>query len=167
MELIDLLPQEDWISLEKEIHSWTGLKAAIYDTEGQRITDYECRANNLCPAIRASASGGSQICNISHQSIQAAAARAGKPVVDECDAGMLKVVVPIMIDGEIVGTCSVCGLLLDNSDVDAFYVAKVTGMTEDEVEALSDGMERLTTAHAEALAMFLSRRVHGIVNASA
>jgi len=37
MKLVDMMPIEKWIALEKEIQSRSGLNAAVYDVNGLRV----------------------------------------------------------------------------------------------------------------------------------
>ena len=39
MKLVDILPIEKWVEIEKEINRQSGLNAAVYDVAGVRITD--------------------------------------------------------------------------------------------------------------------------------
>ena len=57
MNLIDILPIEKWIELEKEINKRSGLNASVFDADGIRITDFKKWANRLCPVVKANESG--------------------------------------------------------------------------------------------------------------
>ena len=39
MKLVDIMPLEKWVEIEKEINRQSGLKAAVFDVEGVRITE--------------------------------------------------------------------------------------------------------------------------------
>lgn len=137
MKLDEIMPIDEWIELEKEIHRRSGLNAAVYDLNGLRITDHKGFANNLCPALRATGKGLKFICAVAHQNIAAQAAAAEKTVVAECDAGLMKFVVPIIVENEFLGTAGGCGLLRDREKVDTFLVHQTTDMNEDEVRRLA------------------------------
>jgi ferredoxin len=81
----------------------SGLNAAVYNVDGVRITDFKKWANELCPALRATAKGQEYICAVAHQNIAARAIKTGKTVVDECDAGLMKFAVPIFVADEFLG----------------------------------------------------------------
>jgi hypothetical protein len=53
MELLDILPIEKWIELEKEINEGSGLNASVFDAGGIQITDFKKWANRLCPFVKA------------------------------------------------------------------------------------------------------------------
>ena len=124
MELTDLAPLERWMALEKDIHQKSGLDTNVFDTRGYRISELKNWANRLCPEIKATDKGQSFICAPAHMNIAALARRCQQPVIEECDAGMLKLVVPIIVNDEYVGAVGACGFLLDDGEVDSFLVKK-------------------------------------------
>ena len=46
MKLVDMMPIEDWIAIEKEIQSRSGLNAAVYDVRKIRNRNFEIRNNS-------------------------------------------------------------------------------------------------------------------------
>lgn len=137
MELTDLLPLEKWVELEKEIHARSGLESNVFNTDGIRITDNKVWVNRLCPAIKATDKGQAFICAVAHMNLAHQAKEEGKPVIEACDAGLMKIVVPIIMDGEFIGAVGACGLLPADGEVDAFLVNKITEIEEDTVEAFA------------------------------
>lgn len=165
MNLTDLAPMERWIALEKEINARTGLDANVFNPKGYRISEVKNWANRLCPAIKATDKGQSFICAPAHMNIAAMAMKQRQAVIEECDAGMIKMVVPIFYESEFVGAVGACGLLLDDGEVDSFLVNKMTDIDEETVESLSEGISSVTTAKAEALSRFISEQVEEILSA--
>jgi len=151
MKPTDILPLEQWVELEKEIHNRHGLNAAVLDKDGMRITDYKNWANRLCPVVKSNEKGQSFICAVANQNMMAQAMETRKPVTEECDAGLLKLVVPIFVGDEFLGIAEGCGLLLDDSEVDSFLVSKTTGIDEKEIQGLSDDISKITADKAESL----------------
>lgn len=167
MQMTDILSKEAWQALEQEIHDRFGLNARVYDDKGFTFTGHLTWCNRICPAIKAKPSGVSAICSVAHMAMAAEAKASGEPVVGECDAGLLKVCVPVMKDGALVGVVGGCGRLLDEGEVDTFMVEKSAGIPEDEVLELSSGLTVMTTAEAEALAEELKGRVAAALAAKA
>jgi len=163
MKLTDLAPLEKWIAFEKDIHKKSGLDANVFDTKGYRISEFKNWANQLCPEIKATDKGQSFICAPAHMNIATLAMRSKKPVIEECDAGMLKLVVPIMLNDEYVGAVGACGFLLDEGEVDSFLVNKMTDINEDRVESLAEGIDSITTEKAEILAQYIEDQIAEIV----
>jgi ligand-binding sensor protein len=163
MQLTDLAPLERWIELEKHIHLKSGMDVNVFDTKGYRISEFKKWANQLCPAIKATDKGQSFICAPAHMNIATLAIRSQKPVIEECDAGMLKLVVPIFANQEFVGAVGACGFLLDGGKVDRFLVNKMTDISESKIESLSTDIANITTAKAEALGQYILNQINEII----
>ena len=165
MVLTDIQPLEKWVELEKKIYEKSRLMPAVYNTKGIRITDYKQWANRICPAIKSIPKGQTFICAVAHENMAAMAQKSRQPVVEECDAGMVKVVVPIFVNDEFVGAAGGCGLLTDDGEFDTFLVNKTTDMAEDEMAALTDDLGSLSMNAARELAEFVEGEIRRIVEA--
>ena len=163
MKLEDVAPLEKWIDFEVEIHQLTGLDVNVFNAAGYRITEFKNWANNLCPEIKATDKGQSFICAPAHMNIAAAAMRSKEPAIEECDAGLIKMVVPIFVKEEFVGAVGACGFLLDDGEVDSFLVYKMTDIEEEKVENLSRGIPAITTAKAQSLSQYITARINEII----
>ncbi len=165
MQLTDLQPLEKWVQLEQAIHARSGLDASVFNTEGIRITDHKKWANRLCPVIKANPKGQTFICSTAHQNVAAQAEKTKKPVIEECDAGMVKIVVPIFVENQFIGAVGGCGLLLDESgEVETFFIGKTIDMEDRELEDLANGMGKISTQAAEALCAFITEYIDGLVS---
>ncbi len=164
MNLTDVAPLQRWVELEKDIHHKSGLDVNVFNTVGYRISKFKKWANRLCPEIKATDKGQSFICAPAHMNIATLAMRSKRPVIEECDAGMIKLVVPIFVRDEFVGAVGACGFLLDDGEVDSFLVNKMTDINEDTVEHLSDGISSISTANAEALGQYITQQVEKLIN---
>lgn len=165
MELLDLCSLETWKSLEDEIRDRTGLNAAVFNIEGIRIIPTPEWPNRLCPEIKADPKGQSFICATAHMNIAMMAKNSREPVIEECDAGLVKLVVPIYVEDEFVGAVSGCGLLLDDGEVDTFLVNKITDMDEEYVESLTKGISAISMNEAGEITRFIETKVEQIVKA--
>lgn len=165
MNLTDLLPVEQWIKLEHDIHEQSGLNPTIYDTEGVSITRTTTWPNALCPEIKAIPKGQTFICSSAHQNIAADAQESREPVVDACDAGLIKIVVPIFVGDTFVGAAGGCGLLMDGEEVETFLVSKTLDMDETKIEELAKSVPVLSEEKAWDVARFIKRRIDDIVAA--
>ena len=142
MHLTDILALEQWRSLEKDIYERSGLASNVFNTEGIRITDYKMWVNRLCPAVKADDRGQSFICAVAHMNMSAMAKQSKQPVISECDAGLVKIVVPIFLNDEFIGSVGACGLLPDDSEVDAFIINRTLEIGEDKIKSLSGDIKR-------------------------
>lgn len=163
MQMTDIQPKEAWQALEQEIHQRYGLNARVYDNKGFTFTGHTTWANRICPAIKAKPQGVAAICSVAHTAMAAEARQTGASVVGECDAGLLKICVPVMVDGELIGVVGGCGRLLDAGEVDPYMVEMSAGIPQAEVEDLCTGLSGLSTDEAENIAAELAERVEAIV----
>ena len=164
MNLTDIAPLETWVELEKDIHQKTGLDVNVFDVKGYRISDFKNWANKLCPEIKATDKGQSFICAPAHMNIAMQAMRTRQPAIEECDAGLIKLVVPIFDMSEFVGAVGACGFLLDDGEIDTFLINKMTGIDEEKIERLSEGITAITTAKAESLSKYITGQVEKIIS---
>ena len=164
MKLTDIAPEETWEALEEEINKRSGLDANVFNVEGYRISECKNWANKLCPAIKATDKGQSFICAPAHMNIAAQAMRTRKTVIEECDAGLVKMVVPVFVDDKFVGAIGACGFLLDDGEIDTFLINKMTGIDEETIERLSKGIPFITTVKAESLGLFITGQIAKIIS---
>ncbi len=163
MKLTDIQPIEKWIEFEEQIYAVSGLNPTIYDTEGVSITQTTRWVNDLCPEIKSVSKGQTFICSAAHQNIASEAEASGDAVVDECDAGLLKIVVPIFVKDEFVGAAGGCGLILADGEVESFLVNKTIDMDEDKVENLAEGITVLSEEKANEVAGLIKDKIQQIV----
>ena len=167
MNLTDIAPQERWLELEQEINRRSGLDANVFNVTGYRISECKNWANKLCPEIKATDKGQSFICAPAHMNIAIMAMKTRQTVIEECDAGLVKLVVPIFFAEEFVGAIGACGFLLDDGEVDSFLVNKMTDIDEEKIEKLAAGIPSITTEKAESLGRYITEQVESILSAAA
>ena len=163
MKLIEIAPLKKWVELEQDIYQRSGLDSNVFDTEGYRISDIKNWANRLCPAIKAIDKGQSFICAPAHMNIAMQAMRDRQPVIEACDAGLAKIVVPIFKDETFVGAVGCCGLLLDEEEVEPFLINKITDIEEETIEDLAGGIPGISMADAESLVIYIQQRIDSII----
>ena len=163
MKLTDIAPLNIWLELEQKINERSGLNASVFDVDGVRITDFKRWANKLCPLIKGNEEGQNTICAVAHQNIAAQAKSSRKPVIAECDAGLMKLVVPIFINGEFLGVAGGCGYVLGNGEVDTFMVNKTIGIAEEKLADLSDEIPVMTPEQAQSHTEFIQSEIERIL----
>jgi ligand-binding sensor protein len=164
MKLTDIAPLERWMELENDIQSRSGMDANVFDTRGYRISPQKHWANELCPAIKDTDKGQSFICAPAHMNIAAEAMRSRKTVIEECDAGMIKLVVPIFRGDEFLGAVGACGMRFEDTEIDAFLVNKMTEIDEARVESLAATVPSIAGDQAEELARYIESRLEAILS---
>jgi len=163
MELTDLLSVEEWMNLEKEIHKRYGLDTNVFNTDGIRITPYKSWVNRLCPEIKATDKGQSFICAVANMNLAVMAQNSRQTVVEECDAGIVKIVVPVFVGDTIVGAVGACGKCMDDGEVDAFLINKITGIDEEKIENLAQDIEYISPETIKKLSAFVEEKIQQIV----
>ncbi len=163
MKLTDIAPLEKWLELEQKINERSGLNASVFDVAGVRITEFKRWANKLCPVIKADEKGQNYICAVAHQNIAAQAERTQQPVISECDAGLMKLVVPIFTNGEFIGVAGGCGYVLGNGEVDSFMVNKTIGIAQEKLKDLSADVPVMTMEQAESHTEFIRSEIKQIL----
>lgn len=166
MSMEDLMALGEWKLFEQEINQTTGLNAAVFDAQGTRITDFVAWANTLCPHIKGNPGSAQAICSVAHQEIARQAQLTRLPVVAECDAGMLKICVPIFKGEVFVGIAGGCGRLADRDRLEFYHIAKVTGLSEAQVEELAAGIPTIEEREAQVATDFIAARVMEIMSAA-
>lgn len=165
MKLTDIAPLDKWLELEQKINERTGLNASVFNVDGLRITNFKKWANKLCPLIKADEKGQNYICAVAHQNIAAEAERTHQPVIAECDAGLMKMVVPIFVNSEFLGVAGGCGYILGNGEVDTFMVNKTIGLADEKLKNLSDDIPVMTQEQAQDHTGFIQNEVDQIIKA--
>ena len=163
MKLVDIMPVEKWLGIEKEINKRSGFNAAVYDAQGMRITDFKKWANRLCPSIRDTEKGLQSICSVAHQNVAAQVLKTRETVIDECDAGLMKFAVPIFVDEEFMGVAGGCGKLRGNGQVDTYLVHRTADLDEKFVSELSGDIETIGEDRLESVISYVERKVDEIV----
>jgi ligand-binding sensor protein len=167
MELTDIAATEKWMELEQKINRRSGMNAAVFNREGVRITNFVKWANSLCPVVKADEKGKNYICALAHQNIAAQAEQTHRPVIEECDAGLMKLAVPIFINGQFLGVAGGCGYIMDSGEVDLFMIHKATGIAEDKLAQLSEGIPVMTREQALSHVTFIENEIEEMINGQA
>jgi ligand-binding sensor protein len=94
----------------------------------------------------------------------AQAKKTRQPIIAECDAGLVKIAVPVFKGDEFLGTAGGCGLLPEGGEVESFLIEKTAGLTEAEIADLSKDMGTMTQAQAEEMAAFIEAKVAEFMN---
>lgn len=164
MKLIDILPLGKWVELEKDINGRYGLNAGVFDKDGNKITEYTNWGNRLCPVVKGNEKGRSAICAVANQNMLGQAKQTKKSVSEECDAGLVKFVSPIFVGEEFLGIAGGCGRLLDTGEVDSFLVNKLAGIDQEEVEALSSDIDKISEDELQRVIRYVEERINEVVS---
>lgn len=163
MELTDIAPLSRWETLEQDIYSKFNFQGSVFNPDGIRITGVKNWSNDLCPTIKGSEKGQSYICSVAHMNMNAIARNTKETVVEECDAGFSKVVVPIFWEDEFLGVAGGCGLIAEDGEADTFAVTQIAGLPEEQVETLATDLPTITQADLNRAADFIRDQINLIL----
>ena len=166
MHLTDICPLEKWVQLEQEIHDRFNIDSNVFNIDGIRISEHKAWVNKLCPAIKATDKGQSFICAVAHMNLATMAKNNAKAVVEECDAGLVKIVVPIFLKDTFIGTVGACGLLMPDGEVESFLVNKITEIDEETVDTLAHGINSISNDKIQELIAFIESRLSEVLGHS-
>ena len=167
MLMTDLMTKEQWADFERKLHEERQLNACAYNAEGFTFTGFKNFINPLCAEIKSYPAGIQQICSVAHQHMAKQAQATGRTVVEQCDAGLLKITTPVFVDGEFVGIVGGCGRLAAGEKVETFAVHKATGSALDKVEDLAGKAPSITMSQADDIVEYLEEFVAKLVACSA
>jgi len=159
MELTELLSKEECAQFEKELFDRFKINCTVYDMSGIGVTGKPNWCNRLCPEIKANKNSLAAICAPGNQNFMAQARNSRKPVLGECDAGLIKIAVPIFANGSFLGTAGGCGLLPEGGEVETLMIEKSLGLGDKEITELSRGIGSMSEEQAQEMADFIEKRI--------
>jgi ligand-binding sensor protein len=153
MTPLDLKTKEKWEEILNRFAKDAKMTACLTDDTGKQLI---CAAERfpLCSAVRETPGALMSICSQTNSAMLAVVKKTLKPEVDVCEAGLIRVVVPVVQDGSLVGQVTACGLASKDEELNSFFVAKEVAITEDQVLELAKSTplgseEELTTLCAK------------------
>jgi len=135
MSVYDIKSKEEWQKILDDLCEESGMPTALVDKKSVVLQDSGER-NPLCLKIRSNNESLAFICGQTQQFMVKKAKSTQKPVIDPCEAGMLKLLIPLFLDNEFVGSITVCGSCAPGEEIETFAIAQSTKMNEDEIRPL-------------------------------
>ena len=160
MTLTDLIAEKDLIALQHELRDTFGMNADIMDADGKRLAGSSL-GNDLCRAIREDAKGFGAICAPAGQMF-GQLMRKGEPFAEFCDGGMLRVSVPVVVDGEVVGAVGGCGLVPADDEVDGFAIGMMSDLDKDLIAEKSRTVKAASEARVQEILRFINDRIEAL-----
>ena len=155
MSPLTLRKKEDWLKILKEVTVTTQMATALTDKEGKIIETCGQRCP-LCIKIRENEKSLTYICSQCNRSMLKAAKQGLEPVFDCCDAGLSRMVLPIICDHRVVGQITACGGVIHKDEIDSFYIAKQIGLDEEDIIEMADSTPIVSEDKIRNLAALIS-----------
>lgn len=159
----DPMSRREWYAFGRELNERTGLNACIFGAGGARVTAACNWSSLLCPVILADRRSAQAVCRMPQEVHGALAGRWGRTAVDECRAGLVRILLPVFADDEYRGLVGCCGVLMEGSEVDVDFVAAATGLSPEAVTSLSESIPRISEEQAGAIACDLEVKVASVI----
>jgi ligand-binding sensor protein len=160
---LDLLPQERWAELLRELSEELGMVATLVDSQGKilvHVGDY----TDVCIRVRNRPESLTFVCGQTSQALMKQAEKTGQPVVDLCQIGLCKMIIPLFREKVLLGAVAACSRALAGEDLDPFMVAQELGISEKEAEELLGSAPQI---HEEKLWQAAGRWIDRIRNLAA
>ena len=159
LSVYDLKSRETWQELLEETHSALGMPTALLDS-GNIILQSSGERNELCREIRSRSNAKPVICGQSQQFMAEMARTRQSSVVEICEAGMAKLVVPVFHDQNCLASLTACGCLLPETEIETYLIEKTTGMGEDAIAGMAEKIPAAQEEQLQQLADDLFRRLN-------
>jgi len=154
MTPLDLKPKEEWEAILDRFAQNARMTTCLTDEASAVLF---CRMDRypLCAAIRSNSEALTFICSQTNTAMLAVVKKTLEPEIDACEIGLLRVVVPLVRDGALVGLITACGLAPEDGETETFLASKQLDMPEERVHELLQstpvGSEKDLKALAERL----------------
>jgi len=158
LSVYDLNTREAWQELLDYMQSALGLPSALLDPENIILQSSGDR-NQLGREIRSRAKAKPVICGQSQQFMAKMARTQKTSVVDICEAGMVKLVVPLFQNQDYLGSITTCGAMLPEMAIETFLIEKATGMGKDTIDEMAEQVPTVQSEQLKQLAEDTFQRV--------
>jgi ligand-binding sensor protein len=139
-DIYQIRSKEKWQDLLDEIYETTGMPAAVFNPDKMAMQSHGER-NALCRAIRNNGDAQSAICAQTQNYMSTQVEKTRKPMIDACEAGMIKSVIPLFYQGDFVGTLTMCGCCTADEEIEDFMIQKSAGLDDEELDGLKKDVQ--------------------------
>jgi ligand-binding sensor protein len=127
--------REEWQQILDNLFEELELPAALMDGENT-VLQTSGERNPLCATIRERKGSLSFICGQTQQFLSEQARMTKKPVIEMCEAGLVKLVVPVFWNGVCAGNVTACGAVCPEEEIETFLIGQSTNASEEDIDAL-------------------------------
>ncbi len=135
MNVFDIKTEEEWCGLLDGFHDQTGLAVSLTDPNGKILLTCGVR-NPLCQAIRDKPETLTYVCSQTNMAMTAEVKATRHAVLESCEAGLVRVAIPVLKDGELVAQVTGCGIAASKDEIDVFMLSRQLGLEETEINEL-------------------------------
>jgi ligand-binding sensor protein len=136
MTPLDLKTKDEWKEILNRFAAAANMTACLTDTTGGHLLCVFDRYP-LCAAVRGNEDALTFICSQTNTAMMAVVTKSKKPEIDLCEASLIRAVVPVINDDQVIGFVSACGTASEDEEVNSFLVSKELGISEEQVLELA------------------------------
>jgi ligand-binding sensor protein len=162
MRVYDIRSPEEWQNVLDDVCQASGMPAALVDAKSV-VLQSSGKRNPLCAKIRSINESLSFICAQTQQFMVETSRTSRRPVIDACEAGMLKFLIPLFLDGEFAGSVTVCGCSFPGEEIEVFGISQVTKMKEDEIISLVKQVPEIEQAKVDEILYRLFQKLNPFI----
>ncbi|MFC1834510.1 PocR ligand-binding domain-containing protein [Thermodesulfobacteriota bacterium] len=136
MTPLDIKSEEEWKEIVDRFAGDVKMTACLTDESGNQLF---CCGDRfpLCASVRGDKEALTFICAQTNTAMLAVVGKRLQPEVDLCEAGLIRIVVPIVRNDTLIGQVTACGLASHDDEPDAFLVSKQLDISEEKVAGLA------------------------------
>lgn len=157
-EVYRIKSREEWQEILDNLFEELGLPAALMDRENV-VLQTSGERNPLCAAIREREGSLSFICGQTQQFMSEQARKMKQPVVDMCEAGLVKLVVPFFLNGVCAGNVTACGAVCPEEEIETYLISQSTNVSEEDLEPLCKEVPEIERARVVQAAFRLFQEI--------
>ena len=116
MTPMEIKSEKEWEQIVGRFADQVKMTVCLTDDGGADPRFCQPERYPLCAAIRANPEATTFICSKVNEAMLAITKKTLRPAIDMCDAGMFRVVVPIVRDGKMLGQVVACGVASAEED---------------------------------------------------
>ena len=136
MTPLELKTEQEWTKILQNFSDQVGMPASLRDEVGN-VLIWIGESYPLCKKIREDHDTLIFICSQTNAAMLNEVRKKLTPLIDFCDVGLIRIVVPIVREGELIGYVTSCGQGSEDEDIETFVVSMQLGITEEEAERLA------------------------------
>ncbi len=151
-----------WREVLQDLAGEMGMVATLVDPEGKillHIGDY----TDVCVRVRKRQETLAFICGQTSQVLMRQAERSKQPVVDVCQIGLCKMVIPLFRGERFLGAVTACSRALVGEELDPFLVAHELGIEEEDALELVQSVPQVDEGRVQDVARQWAERVQVLV----
>lgn len=130
-----IMTDAQWSEVLDDLAQRSLMSVLLTDAGGGILRTHGSR-NELCERIRADDDSRMAVCSQTNAAMLELVRLTLAPVIEECEAGMLRLVVPVVRGGILVFQVTACGRVAHGGGIEAFLLSRLLQMREDDVAEL-------------------------------